>query len=48
MGGIDWSGLDVAAEMFGVDDLEMLVERLTVIKAHKPKDDRDGTSNAER
>lgn len=36
MGGIDWAGLDYAATYLGVTDLDMLTERLMVIKLHRP------------
>ena len=35
-GGIDWQGLPLAVEMFGVDDVEALIEGLLVVKTHKP------------
>lgn len=35
-GGIDWTGLDFVAEFLGVQDIELLVTRLAVIKLHKP------------
>lgn len=37
MGGLDWSGLPIAAAYFGASDVEALVERLMVIKLHKPE-----------
>lgn len=37
MGGIDWTGLDLAVAMFGVRDVEALIERLLVLKLHKPE-----------
>lgn len=36
MGGLDWAGLELAAEMFGASDREALMERLLVMKLHKP------------
>lgn len=33
-GGIDWGGLPLAAELFGIADVEMLMHRLRVIKRH--------------
>lgn len=36
MGGIDWQGLDLVTELFGITDVEGLVQRLAVIKLHKP------------
>jgi hypothetical protein len=40
MGGLDWSGLPLAAAMFDVGDMEDLITRVLVIKGHSPpKDD---------
>lgn len=36
MGGLDWAGLPLVAEMLGVTDIEMFVHRLSVIKLHRP------------
>lgn len=38
MGGIDWQGLPIVAELLGYADaeLELLLHRLHVIKTHKP------------
>lgn len=36
MGGIDWSGLPVVVELYGITDIEMFMHRLTVIKLHRP------------
>ncbi len=36
MGGVDWAGLDLVVELLGVSDVEGLVRRLAVIKAHRP------------
>lgn len=36
MGGIDWAGLEVVVAYLGVRDVESLVDRLQVIKLHKP------------
>jgi len=35
-GGIDWQGLPLAVEMFGIDDVEALIDGLLVVKTHKP------------
>ena len=35
-GGIDWQALPLAVELYGVDDVEALVEGLLVVKLHKP------------
>ena len=37
MGGLDWSGVPLVAELLGVGDLEMFLHRLTVIKLHRTK-----------
>lgn len=36
MGGYDWRGVEILAEAFGIQDVEMLIERLGVIKAYEP------------
>jgi hypothetical protein len=36
MGGIDWSGLPLVVALLGIDDVEAFVDRLLVIKTHKP------------
>jgi hypothetical protein len=36
MGGLDWSGLHIQAEFYGIEDVDMLIHRLHVIKGHKP------------
>jgi hypothetical protein len=36
-GGIDWQGLPLAVEMYGVDDVEALIEGLLVVKTYKPE-----------
>jgi len=39
MGGLDWSGLALAAEKYEVDNLDDLIDRLVAIKGWKrPKD----------
>ena len=38
-GGIDWAGLPLACEMYGVRDVETLIQRLVVIKTHRPPKD---------
>lgn len=35
-GGIDWQGLDLVAELLGIDDIETLIDDLLVIKQHRP------------
>jgi hypothetical protein len=37
-GAIDWSGLPVMVELFGVDDVDLLLHQLLVIKTHRPPD----------
>jgi hypothetical protein len=38
MGGIDWqAAVDLFAPMYGVEDIEGLVERMAVIKSHIPR-----------
>lgn len=39
MGGLDWSGLDLAVGYFGVVDVRALIHRLLVIKSHEPPKD---------
>ena len=38
MGGMDWAGVELLAALYQVEDVEGLLERLVVIKAHTPKD----------
>jgi hypothetical protein len=38
-GGLDWSGFDLAVAKFGIEDVDGLIERLHVIKAHRPPDE---------
>lgn len=35
MGGIDWTGLSVVAEMLGIDDVDVLVAQLVAIREHQ-------------
>lgn len=37
MGGLDWSALPLACRVHAVRDVELLIERLQVIKAHRPE-----------
>ena len=39
MGGIDWAGLPLVCEWLGVSDVDGLLHRLSVIKAHKPPEE---------
>jgi hypothetical protein len=41
MGGIDWAGLPMVCAMLEVENVETLVERMLVIKGHKPPKDDD-------
>ncbi|MES2959804.1 MAG: hypothetical protein V4792_16565 [Pseudomonadota bacterium] len=36
MGGIDWAGLPLVAELLGMPDLELLTDALLAIRQHKP------------
>lgn len=36
MGGIDWAGLPIFIALWGIEDVEGLIDRLLVIKSHKP------------
>lgn len=38
-GGLDWAGLPLVCEWLGVEDVEGLLERLAVIRAHKPPEE---------
>ena len=35
-GGLDWSGLPLACALYGVSDVEPLLHRLNIIRAHRP------------
>lgn len=37
MGGVDWDAVLLFADHYGVTDIDMLVERLLMIKMHKPQ-----------
>jgi hypothetical protein len=37
LGGLDWSGLPLVAEVLGIEDIEMLVAQLVVIREFKAK-----------
>ena len=39
MGGCDWAALPMACELYEVDDVEAVIERLLIIKNHKPAAD---------
>lgn len=36
MGGIDFNGLPLAVALLGIEDIEAFIDRLMVIKTHKP------------
>ncbi len=36
MGGLDWGGLEHFIELFGIEDVDGLMDRLIVIKTHTP------------
>lgn len=41
MGSIDWAAVPLFAELYGAEVNEMLIERLLVIKLHKPTSLKD-------
>ena len=45
MGGLDWAGLPIVAELLGIDDIESLVHRLMNIKAWRPDSDSNSDNN---
>lgn len=45
-GGLDWAGLPFVTDMLGIDDPQALIERLTVIRTYRPKDESNGTGDA--
>lgn len=38
-GGFDWAGLPMVCGLLGIEDIEGLMNRLLVIKTHKPPKD---------
>lgn len=40
MGGIDWAGLPIVAELLAVQDLELLTDALLAIRQYKPASER--------
>lgn len=36
MGGVAWAGLEVMAAYYGIDDVDGLIERLLIVKTHRP------------
>ena len=45
MGGMDWAGLPIVAELLGIDDIDALVHRLMTIKAWRPDGDNNSDNN---
>lgn len=45
-GGYDWSGLPLLVDWLGVTDVEGLLQRLAVIRTHKPGHLHHDTENA--
>lgn len=41
MGGLDWAGLPLVAELLGIDDLEAFIRQLMTIKTHRPDKNED-------
>lgn len=41
MGGIDWAGLPLAVAYAGITDVPAVVDRLLIIKTHKPPEVAD-------
>lgn len=42
-GGIDWAGLPIIVEKFGIENVDDLIDRLLVIKNHRPPKEGDGS-----
>ena len=45
MGGLDWAGLPIVAELLGIDEIESRVHRLMTIKAWRPDSDSSNGSD---
>ena len=45
MGGLDWAGLPIVAELLGIKDIEALVHRLMTIKVWRPDSDSDNNGS---
>jgi hypothetical protein len=43
MGGLDWQGLPYVAAYLGVQDITGLIDRLLIIKTHKPQQTQEGS-----
>jgi hypothetical protein len=39
MGGVDWSGIELMAAKYGVEDIDGLTDRLITIKTHRTPDE---------
>lgn len=42
-GGLDWGGLPIFIELFGVEDVAALLQRLLVIKSYRKPSEREAT-----
>ncbi|WP_296823897.1 hypothetical protein [Thiobacillus sp.] len=38
LGGLDWSGVQLVAEILGIEDMELFVDQLAMIRNHQRKD----------
>jgi hypothetical protein len=38
VGGVNWAALPLFVTLYGVDDVELLIERLVVLKTHRPEE----------
>ncbi|HEY1395972.1 hypothetical protein [Roseateles sp.] len=47
MGALDWSGLPLVVQHFGITDVEGLLDRLEVIRQHKPSKSPDEGGRSE-
>lgn len=37
MGGMDWAGLEIVAEILGIDDMELLIVQLNTLRRNEGK-----------
>lgn len=44
-GGVNWAGLDLWVEKLGIEDVDGLLDRLRIIKLHKPTRDANSDAN---
>jgi hypothetical protein len=42
MGGVDWAALPLAVAHIGITDVAAVVERLLIVKTHKPPEQQRG------